>query len=86
MGKYKKRTFKFIGKHDYLVSGKEYTLRDYSNALAVPVELIKKQFKFRNHYNVITNVTLYPFRLATNSRLETKAEALSQKWLRKKLV
>ena len=86
MGKYKKRTFKFIGKHDYLVSGKEYTIRDYSNALAVPIALIKKQFKFRNHYNVITNVTLYPFRLATNSRLKTKAEALSQKWLRKKLV
>ena len=86
MGKYKKRTWKFIGKHDYLISGKEYTLKQYSNALSVPVKLIKEQFKFRNHYDVITNVTLYPFIVSNISRFETKAEAFSQKWLRKRIT
>ena len=80
MGKYKKKTYKFVGSHPVLQYGEYYTVKQYAEAIGMPVEPIRNRFK---RHTEINNVTLHPASTVTGKRCETKSEVFSQKWLRK---
>ncbi len=80
MGKYKKETYKFVGSHPVLEYGEYYTVKQYAEAIGMPVEPIRNRFK---RHTEINNVTLHPASTVTGKRCETKSEVFSQKWLRK---
>ena len=80
MGKYKKHTYRFVGTHPVLQYGEYYTVKQYAEAIGMPVEPIRNRFK---RYTEINNVTLHPASTVTGKRCETKSEVFSQKWLRK---
>ena len=80
MGKYKKETYRFVGSHPVLQYGEYYTVKQYAEAIGMPVEPIRNRFK---RHTEINNVTLHPASTVTGKRCETKSEVFSQKWLRK---
>ena len=80
MGKYKKETYRFVGTHPVLQYGEYYTVKQYAEAIGMPVEPIRNRFK---RHTEINNVTLHPASTVTGKRCETKSEVFSEKWLRK---
>jgi len=80
VGKYKKETYRFVGTHPVLQYGEYYTVKQYAEAIGMPVEPIRNRFR---RHTEINNVILHPASTVTGKRCETKSEVFSQKWLRK---
>ena len=79
------KLYKFVGEHEKLITGKKYTLKEYSAISEVGEKTLHSRIVRYGHTEFDNNLLREKY-IKPDSRLESSSEILMAKWLRIKLT